>query len=143
MDNGTKRDIILEHYSHPINKEKVYDNNYVKINTKNPNCIDNVDLYILFEDDKIKDIKFDGEACAVSTSSTSIMIKNLIGKSLDEAEDFINNFYNMIYEDSYDTEVLQDGIVFDEIYKQNNRKNCVLLPYRGITKAIDDYKSKK
>lgn len=142
MDSFTKREIILEHYSHPINKEMVDDDNYVTVNSKNPNCIDNINLYILFDKDMIKDIKFMGEACAISTSSTSIMIKNLIGKTLDQALDYINNFSNMCNEQEYNEEELSEGIVFDEIYKQNNRKNCVILPYKGIIKAIEDYKNK-
>ena len=45
----------------------------------------------------IKDIRFDGEACAISTASTSIMIKNLIGKNIKDAKDYINNFTNITF----------------------------------------------
>lgn len=139
MDNELKREIILEHFQNPLNKEKVEDNNYKVMNTRNPNCIDNLDIYVLIEEDIIKDIKFMGEACAISTASTSIMIKNLIGKSVKDAKDYINNFYNMCEEVAYDEELLNEGIAFSDIYKQNNRKNCALLPYKGILKAIEEY----
>lgn len=139
MDNELKREIILEHFSNPINKEEVLDDTYKKYNTRNPNCIDNLDIYIKINNDIIEDIKFNGEACAISTSSTSIMIKNLIGKSVSETKNYIKNFNNMIDEEVYNEEVLKEGIVFDEIYKQNNRKNCVLLPYKGIIKALEEY----
>ena len=98
MDQELKREIILEHFQNPINKELVNDEHYHKYNNKNPNCIDNLDIYVLIEDDIIKDIKFMGEACAISTSSTSIMIKNLINKSIKDAKEYITNFYNMIDE---------------------------------------------
>lgn len=139
MDNEIKREIILEHFQNPINKENVINNNYKKINTRNPNCIDNLDIFVDIEDNIIKDIKFTGEACAISTSSTSIMIKNLIGKSISEANKYINNFLAMCNEEEYDENLLNEGIAFDEIYKQNNRKNCVLLPYKGIINAINEY----
>lgn len=142
MDNELKREIILEHFQNPLNKEKVEDNNYKVMNTRNPNCIDNLDIYVLIEEDIIKDIKFMGEACAISTASTSIMIKNLIGKSIDEAKEYINNFYNMCEEKEYNEELLNEGMAFSDIYKQNNRKNCALLPYKGILKALEEYEEK-
>lgn len=142
MNSELKREIILEHFQHPMNKEKVEDNKYKVTNTRNPNCIDNLDIYILFEESLIKDIRFMGEACAISTASTSIMIKNLIGKNIDEAKEYINNFYNMCEEKDYNEELLNEGMAFSDIYKQNNRKNCALLPYKGILKALEEYEEK-
>lgn len=142
MDNELKREIILEHFQNPINKEITNDDKYKKYNSKNPNCIDNLDFYILFEDNKIKDIKFMGEACAISTSSASIMIKNLIGKSIESVKEYINNFSNMCNEEEYKEDILNEGIVFSDIYKQNNRKSCALLPYKSIMKAIEEYEEK-
>ena len=89
------------------------------------------------EDGKLVDIRFDGEACAISTSSTSIMIKRIIGMSIDEAKEFIENFNNMVYEKEYNKEKMKEEIVFDEIYKQNSRKTCATLPYVGLKKIID------
>ena len=74
-----KREIILDNYSHPTNKTSDGTEGYIKVNSNSESCIDNIDLYIKIEDNIIKDIKFDGEACAISTASTSIMIKNMIG----------------------------------------------------------------
>jgi len=142
MDNELKREIILEHFQNPVNKEEVLDEKYNKINTRNPNCIDNLDIYVLIEESIIRDIKFMGEACAISTASTSIMIKNLIGKNIVDAKEYINNFYNMTNEEEYNENLLNEGIAFSEIYKQSNRKNCVLLPYKGILKAIEEYEEK-
>ena len=136
MDPELKREIMLENYQNPYHKEEVNDNSYYSVNTRNPNCIDNLDINILFQDNLISDIKFTGDACA---SSTSIMIKNLIGKSIEEAKNYINNFYHMCNEEEYNQDILNEAIVFDEIYKQNNRKNCALLPYRGLLKALEDY----
>ena len=140
MDDNLKREIIMENYQNPTNKEVPNDENYIKVNTNNESCIDNLDIYVLVENDVIKDIKFDGEACAISTSSTSIMINNLIGKTITEAEKYITDFENMIDEKEYDKDNLKDAIVYDEIYKQANRKHCAILPYLGIKKAINKIK---
>ena len=43
------------------------------------------DLMVKINDGIIEDIRFDGEACAICTSSTSIMSELVIGKTIDEA----------------------------------------------------------
>lgn len=142
MDENVRREILLDHYQNPKNKEIVKDERYIKVNSNNESCIDNIDLYILIEEGRIKDIKFQGEACAISTSSTSIMITNLIGKTIDEAKKYIDNFDAMINEREYQEDLLNEGIVYNEIYKQGNRKHCALLPYIGIKKVLEEYESK-
>ena len=140
MDSETKRAIIMEHYTHPLHRYPIEEDNYVKVNTRNASCIDNLDIYIKFNGDIIEDIAFNGEACAISISATSIMIKNLIGKTKIEALDYINNFYNMTEGKEYNIACLKEGNVYNDIYKQGNRKNCATLPFRGIKKAILEHK---
>ena len=139
MDSELKREIIMEHYQNPINRKIINDESYEKVNTANESCIDNIDMYILIKDNIIKDICFDGEACAISISSTSIMIKNLIGKSVKEAKEYINNFINMVNEKNYDKDMLNEAFVYEDIYKQSSRKTCATLPYRGILKVLENY----
>lgn len=140
MDQEVKREIILEHYQHPYNKVLENQKGYIKVNTNNESCIDNIDLYLKFDKNILVDIKFGGEACAISTASTSIMLKNLIGKNIEQIEKYIENFNNMVEELEYDEDLLKEGIAFSEIYKQANRKTCVILPYLGIKKAIKEYR---
>lgn len=142
MDENLKRDIILDNYTNPENKSRVEDESYIGVNSNNSSCIDNIDLWVKIEDGIIKDIKFDGEACAISTASTSIMTKEPAGKTIDEARKFIENFYNMINEEEYDENALNEALVFDTIYKQANRKTCATLPYKGIQDAIDIYEKR-
>ncbi len=143
MDNEIKREIIMENYLHPYHKETIKDETYLKVNSNNESCIDNIDLQILIKNNKIEDIKFNGEACAISTASTSIMIKELIGKTTEEAIDFIKQFENMVEEKEYNSQNLGEALVFDDIFKQKNRKHCATLPYRGIVKVLEEYQTKK
>lgn len=142
LDPELKKAIIMEHYQNPINRNTIEDNRYVKVNSNSETCIDDIDLYILFEDNKIKDLHFNGEACAISTSATSIMIKLLIGKTIEEVEELITNYYNMIEEKEYNEDLLEEACCYDEIYKQQNRKGCATIPWKGIEKAIQEYKNK-
>lgn len=140
MDKETKREIILDNYQNPMNKGLKEDDSYIFENTNNESCIDNIDMMMKVENKVIKDILFDGEACAICTSSTSIMIDTLIGKTIDEVVDIYQNFSNMIDEKEYNEEVLEQAIVYDDIYKQPNRKKCALLPWWGIEKIINKIK---
>lgn len=126
----------MENYLHPNNRRREDEITYKKVNTANSSCIDNLDIYIRFKEDVIEDITFEGEACAISISATSIMINNLIGKTKNEALSYINEFYKMTNGEDHDEEILKDGIVYEDIYKQGNRKTCATLPFRGIEKAI-------
>ena len=136
MDNNLRREIILDNYQDPMNRGLIDDNNYLKVNTSSDSCIDNLDFMMKVEDGIIKDIRFDGEACAISTSATSIMIRSLIGKKLEDAKNILTNYQNMINEEKYDSKLLGELNVYDEICKQPNRKNCALLPSNAIEKML-------
>ncbi len=137
MDSNLKRSIMLEHYQHPKNKGLIDDDTYLKSNTNNESCIDEINLMVKIEDGIIKDARFDGEACAICTSSTSIMLDTLIGKTVEEAKEIFSNFENMIDEKEYNKDLLEQAVVYDEIYKQPNRKKCALLPWWGMNKILD------
>ena len=138
MDQNLKRSIILEHYQNPKNRGLFEDDNYMKVNMNNESCIDEVNLMVKLNNGIIEDIRFDGEACAICTSSTSIMINTLIGKTIEEAKNIYSNFEKMLDEQEYDSDILEEAIVYDDIYKQPNRKKCALLPWWGIEKVINE-----
>lgn len=135
MDEEFRREIIMENYMHPKNRRDA-GSEYIKTNTRNASCIDNLDIFIKFKGDVIEDISFMGEACAISISSTSIMINNLIGKTKEEALEYIDNFYKMTDGLEYDEELLGEAVCYSDIHKQGNRKTCATLPYRGIKEVI-------
>ena len=140
MDTEKKREIIMKHYSNPKNRKLPDKEGYEKVNTANSSCVDNLDIYVKIENNKIKDITFMGEACAISISSTSIMINNLIGKTISEAQEFITQFENMVEESFYDKKLLGDANAYFDIASQGHRKTCALLPYIGIKKILENYK---
>ena len=139
MDSDLKRSIILDNYSNAKNRGIPEDkDSYIKINSNNDSCIDNIDIYVKIEDDKISDIKYEGEACVIAISSTSILSNMLIGKTIKEAEVILKNYFNMIEEEKYDKELLDEANVYEDMYKQPSRKTCATLFARGIGKLIKD-----
>ena len=140
MDDNLKREIIIDNYQNPLNKELIDDNSYLSVNQASESCIDNLDFMMKIEDGVVKDIRFDGEACAISTSATSIMIRKLMGKSVEEVRNILTNYQNMIMEKDYDKELLGELLVYDNISKQPNRIKCALLPMEAINKMLLELK---
>lgn len=136
MDDNLRREIILDNYQEPFNKGLIDDDSYEKVNTNSESCIDNLDFIMKLNGDVIEDIRFDGEACAISTSASSIMIRKLIGKNIDEVRNILENYKKMLNEEEYDEELLGELIVYNDISHQPNRKNCALLPLVSIEKLL-------
>ena len=140
MDSQLKREIIFDNYQDPTNRGLIDDDSYLKANTNSESCIDNLDFMMKIEDGIVKDIRFDGEACAISTSCASIMIKSFIGKSVEEVKSILENYVNMIEEKEYNKDLLGELNVYDEISKQPSRKNCALLPMQAVEKMLNSLK---
>lgn len=134
-----KREVIMDHYSNPRNKRKINDDRYIVKNSRNSSCIDNIDIYINIVDGVIEDLAFDGEACAISISSASIMTTNLKGKTINEAKNYINNMKNMLDDKEYDSDILKEAIVYEDT-KNTSRKTCAWLPYEALSSVLSNLK---
>ncbi len=132
------REIIMDHYQNPRNKEEVNDQRYKTIRMDSASCIDDIYIQVLIEDDIVKDCKFHGVGCAISTASTSIMTELVTGKSVKEAENIMQNYQNMILEKPYDPEVLGEAIAFMNTSKQASRINCATIGWRGLEEIFDE-----
>ena len=141
MDENLKREIILDNYQNPENKKLIDDDSYLKVNQASESCIDNLDFMMKIENNTIVDVRYDGEACAISTSASSIMSRALIGKSVDEAKKILINYKNMIEDKEYDEQLLGELNVYDNINKQPNRIKCALLPEEAINKMLGGLES--
>ncbi len=135
-----KKTIILDHYKNPRNKSKVDDSSYLSHHENSESCIDDIVLQAKIEDSIIADIRFDGIACSISTAATSIMSQMFVGKTIDEAEYFIEQYNNMMFEKEYDENLMGDLIVFDELYMQANRIKCGLIGMNAMQNVITQYK---
>ena len=133
-----KREIIMDHYSNPRNRKRINDGKYIVENTRNSSCIDNLDIYVNIKNDKIEDITFDGDACAISISSASIMTCNLKGKTIKEAIEYINNMEAMLSDKEYNADILKEAVVYEDT-KNTSRKTCSWLPYEAVKKILNNY----
>lgn len=65
----------------------------------NPLCGDKLELYLEVVDNRIVNISFTGEGCAISIASASLMTESLKGKTLEEATLLFSQFHHLITED--------------------------------------------
>ena len=139
MDKEIKREIMLDHYSNPNNKKTISDPRYKSIHNASESCIDDITVYMLAENGVIEDVKFDGVGCTICTSSTDIMCDLIIGKTLEEAKNIINQYYQMIDEKKYDEDILEEANAFDTLSKQANRIKCGTIGIHAISDLIKEY----
>lgn len=136
--NELHREIILDHVQNPRNMKKIGETDYLKAYLKNPSCGDDVLIYVLIDNNTIKDIAYDVNGCSICKSSTSIMSELLIGKTKDEATNIINNINNMLTNKKYDSNLIDEAIAFEGVKNLPPRIKCTLLPYKAYKKAVGE-----
>lgn len=137
--NDVYNDLIMEHSMNSYNKKELENPDYEE-KGHNPNCGDEITLELKLDGNKIKDLAFLGHGCAISQSSTSIMIDTLKGKTIDEAKEIIKTFIEMIKRETTDEkelEKLEDAIAFRNIANMPARVKCALLAWHTMEDMLD------
>lgn len=142
MDNLDElyNDIIMEHSMNSYNKKKIESCDYCE-KGHNPNCGDEIEIELKLNGDVIEDMGFTGHGCAISQSSTSVMIDVLKGKTLEQAKEIIKTFINMIKReitDEGDLKKLEDAIAFKNVSNMPARVKCALLAWHTVEHMINN-----
>ncbi len=119
--------VIIDHGRKPRNFGKLENANHSK-EGYNPLCGDKLTVYVYEQDNKIVDIKFCGEGCAISMASASLMTEALKNKTLAEAEKIFAVFHDLVTtnENSSD-ELLGKLIVLAGVKAYPMRVKCATL----------------
>ena len=137
------RELIMDHYKYPHNHSLTEDMRYRRAHMSSESCIDDITVQADIEDGVIKDIRFDGEACTISTASTSIMSDLLKGKTVEEAKALINEYMNMVDGKPYNSEVLEEAVAMKNVYKQANRIKCATIGWNAMKQMIAESEEEK
>ena len=89
------QEVILDHKKRPRNFRPMEDANFQAVG-HNPLCGDEVTIFLKVRGGVIEDISFQGEGCAISTASASLMTEALRGKSPQEAEKLFSKFHELV-----------------------------------------------
>ncbi len=82
------RELILDHYKHPRNFG-VLDPHDISYEDENPLCGDRIRIDLLLDaDQRVQDVRFSGQGCAISQASASLLTEEIKGKTLEELRQF-------------------------------------------------------
>lgn len=104
----------------------------------NPLCGDKITVKVTVDGDRIADIGFQGQGCAISTASASTMTEFVKGKTLEEARDFFGRFIRMVKgEEEPDFDVMDKLAVFAGVAEFPMRVKCATLAWHTLTAALE------
>ncbi len=87
--------LIVDHSKHPRNC-RAMDGADASAEGYNPLCGDHVTLFVKLDGDRVRDISFQGNGCAISTASASLLTEVLRGKTRGEAEALFESFHDLV-----------------------------------------------
>ena len=138
------QEIILDHGKNPRNLRKT-ENFNKDAKGHNPLCGDKVHIYLkLNENKKVEDISFEGQGCAISMASASIMTDLVRGKEEIEVKEIVNDFLEMIKEkDKLNNKILEDDektklMCLSGVKNYPMRVKCATLSWHTLTSAINN-----
>lgn len=132
-------ELIMEHSMNSYNKKELENADYSEVG-HNPNCGDEITLQLKVNNGTIEDMAFSGHGCAISQSSTSIMIDTLKGKTIEEAKEIVKTFIGMIKRETTDEEELkklEDAIAFKNVSNMPARVKCALLAWHTLEDILN------
>ena len=137
------QEIILDHGKNPRNLRRT-ENFNKDAKGHNPLCGDKVHIYLkLNENKKVEDISFEGQGCAISMASASIMTDLVKGKEEFEVKEIVNDFLDMIKEkDQLNSKILNEDdktklMCLSGVKQYPMRVKCATLSWHTLTSAID------
>ena len=138
------QEIILDHGKNPRNLRKT-ENFNKDAKGYNPLCGDKVHVYLkLNENKKVEDISFEGQGCAISMASASIMTDLVKGKEENDVKEIVSDFLEMIKEkDEIKTNLLKDDektklMCLSGVKQYPMRVKCATLSWHTLTSAINN-----
>ncbi len=134
--------VILDHNKSPRNFKKLENANH-SAEGYNPLCGDKINLYLIIEDDVVKDVGFQGSGCAISKASASLMSSIVKGKKKEEAEKLFEKFHDLVtgkLTDENEIEELGKLAVFAGVRDFPARVKCASLAWHTLISALQDEK---
>ena len=135
--------VILDHSKSPRNHGQLT-GDCVHVHGDNPTCGDEIDMYVRFDaDGGIADIKFDGQGCAISQASASMMTVKIKGATRDKASALLKDFRSVVTGEGsvQDEDALGELQLLEGVQKFPQRVKCAMLGWRALEQAMQQEKT--
>jgi len=134
---------ILDHNKKPRNF-RVIENADRQAEGHNPLCGDRLTVYLsLDEEGRVTDVAFQGNGCAISTASASLMTELVKGRTVEEIEEIFERFHDLVTgprDTSVDVAALGKLAVFSGVREYPMRVKCATLSWHTLRAAIEGRK---
>lgn len=133
--------IIKEHSKNPSNKRTLTEKTG-EFELFNPSCGDLVVVQFNLKDGVLEDVSFQGQGCAISIASASMMTEIISGKNLEEALDIIQTFYELVKGNKeINTKPLGDAVYLEGVSKFPTRIRCATLSWHALEEGLAEIKT--
>jgi nitrogen fixation NifU-like protein len=133
--NDLYRDVILDHNRRPRNFGPL-DPADASVEGFNPLCGDRLTLRVKLDGERISDIRFEGQGCAISTASASLMTEAVKGKTRIEALEVFDRVHRLLTEDAADAEELGKLAALSGVREYPARVKCASLCWHTLATAL-------
>ena len=138
--NELYQQVILDHNRNPRNYREMPGATHV-CHGHNPLCGDNITVYAKVDaNGLLEDLSFQGNGCAISKASASLMTTQLKGKPLDEARTLFGEFHEMV-KGNLNPETQPNHLgklkLFEGVKEYSSRIKCATLSWHALMGAMD------
>jgi nitrogen fixation NifU-like protein len=133
--NDLYRDVILDHNRRPRNFGPLEPAD-ASVEGFNPLCGDRLTLRVKLDGERISDIRFEGQGCAISTASASLMTEAVKGKTRIEALEVFDRVHRLLTEDAADAEELGKLAALSGVREYPARVKCASLCWHTLATAL-------
>ena len=131
------QEVILDHNKHPRNFGAL-EGATASAEGYNPICGDRIRVSVELAGDIVRDVRFEGAGCAISTASASLMTDAIKGKSLNEIKRLHRDFQKLVTADpgsTSDQEKLGKLAVMSGVCDYPMRVKCATLAWHTLQAA--------
>ena|SRR5436190_23044299 len=129
------QEIIIDHGRQPRHFGALPHANHQQVG-HNPLCGDKLILHVLEENGAIVDLRFEGNGCAISIASASLMCEAVKGKSVAEIANLFHAFHEVVTEGKEATIDLGKLAVFAGVAEFPVRVKCATLAWHTLNAAL-------
>ncbi len=132
------QEVILDHNKRPRNFHRMEQPNR-HADGHNPLCGDRVTIYLDIENDRVRDVSFEGSGCAISKASASMMTEAIKGMTLAEVESLFRSFHGLVTgQEPAGEEDLGKLVVFSGVREFPARVKCASLAWHTMHAALEN-----
>lgn len=133
--NDLYRDVILDHNRNPRNFGPLEPAD-ASAEGFNPMCGDRLTLRLNVADDTITEIRFEGQGCAISTASASLMTEAVKGRKREDALQLFNRVHHLLTDDTAQSDELGKLAALSGVREFPSRVKCASLCWHTLANAL-------